>query len=275
MSTPDEEMNAFHFHDPRYAKEPVSERINSYDADTNCCCNDKDGTMTRRAAFLSSIAAASLYTTLELMISPASAFEGGIGGLGKTKPETGVRFLGESLPLQNAEGLVSAELDVGDATRGQRNPVRVVFTAPWPLLSSTSGLEARDLQHGESAFIQVVQASNKQLFEPQPSASAVRELLQASVLSQQGKFGAYGAPTDAKVKAIKEKDKTYSVTFTTLTPGLRESERQVLVKLAIVGQASILLVAGTTRQRFQAKQDIFMQIIDSFQVEPAPETKLR
>ena len=268
--TADEQVK---FRDP-HAKEPDAVSIQSYDTHANCYCNIKGGTMTRRATFSSSIAAASMYT-LAFMISPASAFEGGIGGLGKTKPETGVRFLGESLPLQNAAGLVSAELDVGDPNKGQRNPVRVVFTAPWPLLSSTSGLEARDLQQGESAFIQVVQTSNKQLFEPQPTASAVRELLQASVLSQQGKFGAYGAPTDAKVKAIKEKDKTYGVTFTTLTPGLRESERQVVVKLANVGQAVILLVAGTTRQRFPAKQDIFMQIIDSFQVEQAPETKLR
>ena len=41
----------------------------------------------------------------------AYAFEGGIGGLGKTRPETGVVFWNdESVPLQNTAGTVSAEL---------------------------------------------------------------------------------------------------------------------------------------------------------------------
>jgi hypothetical protein len=96
----------------------------------------------------------------------------------------------------------------------------VEFQTPWPLLPTTSGIEARDIRSTESAFVQVVPAivnwKDRKVF---------RELLIDSVFASQGKFGAYGTPTDIKVKPLKDKDETvFSVTFTSYTTGMRESE---------------------------------------------------
>lgn len=215
----------------------------------------------------------------------ANAFEGGIGGLGKTKPETGVVFLdSESSPaIQTSDGSVSAELLVNDG----KQPVRVSFTAPWPLLPTTSGLEARDLRNPESAFVQVVSGSvlPPSTASASSQAKAMRQLLLDSVLSQRGKFGAYGTPTDVKVKALVSDDyrphNLYSVTFTAYTPGQRESERQVFVRAVPVGGANntkttalLLLVAGTTRQRFKSQQADMEKVCDSFDVIVTPATNI-
>jgi hypothetical protein len=48
--------------------------------------------------------------TTSTLLQPVHAFEGGVGGLGKTKPETGVEFL--SSPFQSNDGWVSAEVVV-------------------------------------------------------------------------------------------------------------------------------------------------------------------
>jgi hypothetical protein len=156
-------------------------------------------------------------------------------------------------------------------------PVRVSFQTPWPLLKTTDGLEARDLLNPESAFLQVVPGITKM----PANGKDFRPILLQSVLSQQGKFGAYAAPVDVSVRATQDPT-VFSVKFTTYTPGLIEIERQMLVKAVQVQQAStrttgslVLLVVGTTRQRFAKKKDLLQTIVDSFEAVPAPATKLR
>lgn len=222
----------------------------------------KDPWLTRRSAFLRTTTTWAALTGLLVPLS-ANTFEGGIGGLGKTKPNTGVVFFGESLPVQNNAGQVSAELDLG------RRPVRVDFVSPWPLLPTTAGLETRDLQASESAFCVVVDG-----VKDMPNKASFKDLLLRSVLSQQGKFGAYGAPSDVKVKAT-ESPNIFSVTFTTLTPGLRESERQVLIAAELVDEHAILLVVGSTRQRFKERAAVMQSVAESFAAYPAPATQLR
>ena len=157
-----------------------------------------------RSRFLASLTGtavtlATTTTTASTSLIPSSysyAFEGGIGGLGKTKPQTGVVFWdGEFTPLlqQNEQGVVTAELNVA----GQ--PVLVTFQTPWPLLASSSGLEARDLQNSESAFVSVIENYSNSNAE---TKQGMRQLLLDSVLSPQGKFGAYGDPMDVKVKQL-------------------------------------------------------------------------
>jgi hypothetical protein len=207
--------------------------------------------------------------------APALAFEGGVGGLGKTKPETGVRFLEGSTPIQNAAGIVGAELVVN------RSPVRVEFTAPWPLLGGSSGLEARDLQTSESAFVQVVDdvravAPSAAAAAASGSPAAMKELFLATVFSSQGKFAAYGSPVDVRVRKLDAGagELLYSVSFTTFTPGLRESERRAIVSCRPVGTGSlVMLVAGTTAQRFKSQQDVIQRVAQSLQAYDAPETR--
>jgi hypothetical protein len=103
------------------------------------------------------------------------------------------------------------------------------------------------------------------------------------VLSQKGRFGACGAPFDCKVQSfatsVDNGTVEGTVTFTTFTTGLRESEREVLAKAVRIDgrqqQKWVLLVAGTTRQRFARQQPVLRKVIDSFEAVPAPATRLR
>lgn len=196
----------------------------------------------------------------------ALAFEGGVGGLGKTKPTTGVTLFEEnSTPIQNDKGIVSAEIR---STTGR--PILVQFQTPWPLLPTTSGLEARDLRSSESAFVQLVPAvtdwKNRKLFQ---------QLLMTSVLASQGKFGAYGTPTDIRVKPYDSETGVFVVTFTSYTPAMRESEREVWIKPIEVDGSLVMLITGTTKNAFASQEPIFVKIMDSFLAVLAPESRLR
>jgi hypothetical protein len=196
-------------------------------------------------------------------------------------------FLEGSEPLQNSAGIVSAELllvpDSGRSSERPR-PVRVEFSAPWPLLSGSAGLEARDLQTSESAFVQVVDGVGAL----PASNAAAKELLLKTVFSSQGKFSAYGSPMDVKVRKIEtgggvnddDNDTAvvtppalYSVSFTTFTPGLRESERQAAIGCRLVGNSLVMLVAGTTAQRFKSQQELMERVASSLQAFEAPELR--
>ena len=220
-----------------------------------------------RSSFLSTMAnAAGISLIFFSQATKSSAFEGGVGGLGKTKPETGVVLFNEEYaPVQNAAGIISAELSINN------QPVLLTFQTPWPLLAS-QGVEARDLQGAESAFVQVV---SKNIPKELPlSKQAVKKLLIDSVFSQQGKFGAYAAPTDVKVKATAD-PAVFAVSFTTFTPGLRESDRQVLVKCCPVGGSLVLLITGTTALRYKKQEAVLQKVVDSFAAVAAPSSRLR
>lgn len=200
---------------------------------------------------------------------PANSFEGGVGGLGKTRPQTGVVFFPGSEPLQQG-GQVSAELVLG------KKNVLVGFDTPWPLLPTTAGLEARNLQTSESSFVHVIENRSQPT-----SASSFKNLLLETVLSSKGKFGAYGTPTDVKVKQLEQKDSAsggvllYSTTFTTMTPGQRESERQVYINPIAVDQNNlVLLVSGTTKLRFKSEEAQMRRISESFTAVLAPQSNL-
>jgi hypothetical protein len=195
----------------------------------------------------------------------ALAFEGGVGGLGKTKPKTGVVLFEESsTPIQNEKGIVSAEIR---SVSGK--PILVEFQTPWALLPTTSGLEARNLRSSESAFVQLVPTvsgwENRKVFE---------QILIDSVLASQGKFGAYGTPTDIRVKPLNEKG-IYTVTLTCYTPAMRESERQLYIRPIQVDDSLVMMVTGTTRNAFLAQESTFSWIADSFVAVAAPESRLR
>ena len=215
---------------------------------------------TTRAAFLQGL----LVTTVSAEI--AVAFDGGVGGLGKTKPITGVEFFEESsIPIQNAQGIVTAEIK----SVSGKNPILVEFQTPWPLLPTTSGLEARDIRSTESAFVQVLPATDSW-----KDRKVFRDLLINSVLASQGKYGAYGTPTDIKVKPTKDSD-LFVVTFTSYTPAMRESERQLWIQPKQVDDTLVLLIVGTTRARFASQEASFSKIVNSFLAVAAPESRLR
>lgn len=193
----------------------------------------------------------------QLIQQPVNAFDGGVGGLGKTKPDTGVVLWEGSAALQNPQGIVSAELNIDGS------PVLVEFTTPWPLLATTGGLEARDLQSSESAFVQVT-----------PSFSSDKEfqkIVLDTILGPQGKYGAYSAPVDVKLKKVG--DELYLATFIAYTPAMRESERSLLLKVAHFQKSAIVLVTGATRVKFKSQQSTFERVANSFVAIKAPESQ--
>lgn len=80
-------------------------------------------------------------------------------------------------------------------------------------------------------------------------------LFSDSIFGISGKFGAYGEPTDIKIKKLPQTDASsgtaiYQATFTTLTPAMRESDRKAYISASIVGNGLFLLVTTTTAARF-------------------------
>ena len=140
-----------------------------------------------RRLFLSTIASSALVvvsadTTTTSLSSAAQAFDGGVGGLGKTRPETGVVRVDPDAPLeQTAAGVVSTEIYVGS----QSDVALVSFQSPWPLLGTSRGLETRDLATSDAAFVSVVPGSLAKAATPKESASMLKQILLESVLAPQ------------------------------------------------------------------------------------------
>lgn len=236
-------------------------------AATNCIQNTTayalQNSLNRRDALVQTLSATAAALILS-HVGPAIAFEGGVGGLGKTKPETGVVLREGSAPIQNSRGIVSAEI-IG----ATGNPIYVQFQTPWPLLATTSGLEARDLLNSESAFVQVIPNVKEGT-----SDKALRALITDKVFSSKGKYGAYGEPIDVKIKKMDD-DGLMTVGFTTYTPAMRESERKLYLKALFVEDSLVMLVTGTTLQRFKSQDKTLRQVADSFLAIAAPKSGLK
>mmetsp|Transcript_14897 Transcript_14897/g.32483 ORF Transcript_14897/g.32483 Transcript_14897/m.32483 type:complete len:208 (-) Transcript_14897:659-1282(-) len=191
---------------------------------------------------------------------------------GKTRPQTGVVFRDPEAAAeisQSSSGDVNYELVSPDGT-----PVFLSFSAPWPLLKSAAGIEARDLSGGfESSYVQVVELPKgvKALEDIKPA------LLSQSIFASTGKFGMYGAPTDIKIKKIAQQSvatTVYQASFTTLTPAMRESDRKAYISASIVGNGLFLLVTTTTSARFGKLEGVLRKVADSFTAISAPKSNL-
>ena len=281
--------------------EPWNNNINHNNEDDNeDDNNDEEGKndgllLFRRDVFLRTLMVITTAAVTSTSSIPCNAFEGGVGGLGKTKPVTGVELFDDSMmPTQNEKsGEISVEIK-GCSSDGKSIPILVSFQSPWPLLSSSGSLESRDIRSTESAFVQVIdtRSNNKKITSNnwKDDKKVFQQLLIDTVFNSEGKFGAYGTPYDVQVKNQKRNNvgsidsnknedyQYYTVTFTTLTPAMRESERIAIIGAKqVLDGTMILLVVTTLRTKFSDKPQIektFNNIVSSFQVIPAPETNL-
>ena len=151
----------------------------------------------------------------------------------------------------------------------------VSFDAPWPVLKSSTGVESRDLQNPEAAFLQVAEAP-RGATNPE---ELKKEFFIDAILGSKGKYGAYGSPIDIKIKKIADAPRAgyglYSAAFTTFTPGGRESERMIYISTALVGNGVFMLVTGSTAPRFRKQVAALRKIADSFTCVAAPKSSLR
>ena len=190
--------------------------------------------------------------------------------------------LGESLGAPADATRIVAEL-VAPSGRG----LRVAFDSPWPE-TGTRGVEARDLRTGDSAFVVVAPRVNKgapplSSSSSDPAAAAAEAAALSSVFSPAGKYGAYGAPFDVKVRsraplplpsaaasggaaAGGEEGLLLDVTFTALTPAQREVERRALIAIrALDGEGAFaLLVSGCTQARWKVAESDVRAAVMSF-----------
>mmetsp|Transcript_63000 Transcript_63000/g.186061 ORF Transcript_63000/g.186061 Transcript_63000/m.186061 type:complete len:222 (+) Transcript_63000:112-777(+) len=145
--------------------------------------SDADILVASRQEFLRSALASSAAgaTTVLLPQDAASAFEGGVGGLGKTKPETGVVFRDPDATCADPGpgGDVTNELLSPDGT-----PALVTFNAPWPMLRSSISVESRDLANPETAFVQVAK-----LPKGKGASDLPKSFFEDAIFGQKGKFG--------------------------------------------------------------------------------------
>jgi len=208
-----------------------------------------------------------------------------VGGLGKTRPQTGVVFRDPEAAAeisQSSSGDVNYELISPDGT-----PVFLSFSAPWPLSKSAAGIEARDISGGlESSCVQVVELPKGVTSLDDIKPALLSSLLSQTIFGSTGKFGMYGAPTDIKIKKIFQQssssDETsnasgmtiYQSSFTTLTPAMRESDRKAYISASVAGNGLFLLVTTTTSVRFSKQEGVLRKIADSFSAISAPKSNL-
>lgn len=217
-------------------------------------------------------------------ISPCLAFEGGVGGLGKTKPQTGVTFYNPEQVSSQRQSLSTPGIYSAEIIGPDNIPILISFYAPWPMLKS-DGIESRDLTSTESAFIQVaprplnLNDSTTTSTGSSSSSSLPREFFEKSILSLEGKYGMYGLPTGIKVSKIHHDSNSqidlYALTFTTMTPAMRESDRKVYVSTKIIGNGVYMLVTGTTVARFKGQEPLLRKVAESFECIEAPKSQIR
>lgn len=214
----------------------------------------------RAVASMSTIAAFHASAAHAKSYQSGIVFEGGAGGLTKTKPNTGVKTaagaVDDERPKTTPAGPVAARL------AGRKGlPVDVSFNAPFP---TTPGLVSRDYQTGDGAYVLVA-----------PVKGALKAVVSQKVFATDGKYGSYGAPSDVRLKesqTLAPGDEVFEYTFVALTPAMREVTKRVRARAIQVGGDDVfILVAGSTAARWKQAEPALAKAVDSFATRPAPE----
>ena len=117
---------------------------------------------------------------------------------------------------------------------------------------------------GEGVFLQVA---------PLPSGKSIADVpdtfFTKVVLSTEGRFGAYGSPTDARVlSSTKGAVRTLEISFAALSPGQTEVPRRALV-VAVQPEGAtdvVVLVGGSTGSQWKKAEPAMRRIADSFRI---------
>ena len=161
------------------------------DQDKNYERNSLTSSLSRRKLLLSPsiILPSLLLGTSQPLLQPSSslAFDGGVGGLGKTKPSTGVVFRdpdASQSAFSTSESDFSNELIAPDGT-----PVLVSFDAPWPLLRSSSSIESRAISAPDSAFVLVAPFTSSSISTKGDDKVFKKSFFIDNVFGSAGKYG--------------------------------------------------------------------------------------
>lgn len=190
---------------------------------------------------------------------------GGAGAVsGKSRPYTGVILL--EAP-NSAAGVVAADVVLTNGVLA-----KVAFAAPELKLAKGFyyDVEAR-AKTGDSAYLQVIAAPKRELDG---------KALAARVLATDGRYGAFGPPTDVVVSNdVSTGDvRTLDLAFSAITPGGSTTPRRaVLAATSAQGSPDVLvLVASASAARWgQGGAEAARKVASTFRVDGVRPTKLR
>jgi len=209
------------------------------------------------------------YTNLQ-QIAPEVTGTLGAGTMSsRSRPATGVVLLEEVQESGKRDApTVTAELvlDGGVAATA-------TFQAEYPLNRGMFyDVEVRSLS-GDGAFLQVAA-----LPEGKTLADVSDKFLTKAVFSTEGRFGAYGAPTDIKVlKSESSKMRMIDVAFSALSPGQTEVPRRTYIA-ALQPDGStdvVMLVGGSTASSWKKCEPAMRSMASSFRISRTRPTSIK
>lgn len=161
---------------------------------------------------------------------------------GKTRPELGV-ILAEA-------AVATGDTISGDVVLGGGFLATASFNTKWGLAEGTYfDIEARS-KDGDNAFVQVAPLPKGKPLLDQP-----KTWLASTVLSIEGRYGAYGAPADAKILSDTPtpQGRQVEISFTALSPSMADVPRRAIISAIQPPGTSevVLLVAGTSASRWK------------------------
>lgn len=211
------------------------------------------------------------YTNLQ-QISPETTGTLGAGTMSsRSRPSTGVVLLEEVKEAgKKDQPSVSADLVLDGG---------VVATATfdadpgYPLIRGMFyDVEVRSIKGADGAFLQVAKL---------PSGKSITDVGDAfftkAVFSTEGRFGAYGQPTDIKVvKSDKGDRRLLDISFSALSPGALEVPRRALVAAVQPDGADdvVMLVGGSTASAWKKSEPAMRNMAKSFRIAGTRPTKI-
>lgn len=199
------------------------------------------------------------FTSFEALTGQSRSANLGPGTIsGKSRPETGVILSG---PPEAVSDSIFADVVLNGGISA-----RVAFT-PSPAVKLAKGMyydvEARSKQ-GDSSYLQVIS-----------SGKTDPDSLVEAILQPQGRYGAFGPPTDVRV--VKATDKMIDIAFSAYAPGGSTTPRRAVVAVSKVDGSDdvLLLVNSAGEARWKAGgENVAYQAAESFRVDAVRQTKL-
>lgn len=169
---------------------------------------------------------------------------------GKTRPDLGLVLIEAPSVVGNT---INAEVLLSDGLIAT-----TAFDTKWPIAEGAYYDVEAKTRDGDAAFLQIQKCT-----QGKSLATLPKSFFTGAILGVDGRYGAYGAPTDIKVLADSGKDsgspdlRTLELTFDTLTPGATTIGRKAVVSaIQPKGSADILMLVSSASASRWKKPDI-------------------
>mmetsp|Transcript_92057 Transcript_92057/g.173523 ORF Transcript_92057/g.173523 Transcript_92057/m.173523 type:complete len:335 (-) Transcript_92057:99-1103(-) len=184
----------------------------------------------------------------------------------KSKPELGVVLLEEPREKSN---VISADVVLDKGVKAT-----VAFQSAWPRSKSDNVDLETAKKTGESAFLQI-----QALKEDETLAAVPKTWFSKALFTVQGRFGAYGEPTEVKLKELKMEGpgRSFELSFNVLTTGGNELPRKgVMRALQAPGSPDVLmLTCSSDGTRWGNEKPDVQATAASFQIVGTQSTALK